>query len=253
MSKYICAAAFVLAVLACGAASAGPRDLDALGREVAGLPLGERIARIAESFVGTPYDPDPQGSYVTRRAIVADDRVDCMYLTFRAVELALGGSPAEAEALALALRFRTHGRVEGGTVLNYEDRFEYGMDMLASGKWGEDVTRALLPGSTVEVAGSRGHATVAMLPRERVAEALPAFLSGDIVYFVKRPARRVVGEIVGHMGIVRREGDEVYLIHASGGKGGGGEVVKLPLAEYARTMPFVGIVVGRLAEGQGIR
>ena len=55
-----------------------------------GKPLGEKIAFWAEKFLGTPYDRDPLGEYVTRAAIEADEKVDCMYLTFRAVELALG-------------------------------------------------------------------------------------------------------------------------------------------------------------------
>jgi len=51
-------------------------------------PIGEKIAFWAEKFVGTPYDPDLLGEYVSKEVIVADERVDCMYLTFRAVELA---------------------------------------------------------------------------------------------------------------------------------------------------------------------
>ena len=51
--------------------------------ELQGKPVGEKIAFWAERFVGTPYDEDPQGEYVTKATIVADERVDCMYLTFR--------------------------------------------------------------------------------------------------------------------------------------------------------------------------
>jgi len=60
--------------------------------EIAGIqksyrskPVGERIALWAERFVGTPYDEDPRGLYVTREAIVADEKLDCLYLTFRSV------------------------------------------------------------------------------------------------------------------------------------------------------------------------
>ncbi|MCK4911383.1 MAG: hypothetical protein KAR83_07060, partial [Thermodesulfovibrionales bacterium] len=52
-------------------------------QEMASMPIGERIARWAEAFLGTPYDTDPLGAYVSSNAIVADMSVDCMYLTFR--------------------------------------------------------------------------------------------------------------------------------------------------------------------------
>jgi hypothetical protein len=55
----------------------------------------------------------------------------------------------------------------------------------------------------------------------------------------------VVGEIIGHIGIIKREGKSLYLIHASGRKNRGGKVKKVPLAEYAANMPFVGIIVSR--------
>ena len=50
----------------------------------------ERIAFWAEQYIDVPYDTDPWGDYVRKNVIVADERVDCMYLTFRSVELALG-------------------------------------------------------------------------------------------------------------------------------------------------------------------
>jgi hypothetical protein len=47
-------------------------------REMSQVHIGEKITLWAEEFLGTPYDPDPQGEYVTKKAIVADQRVDCM-------------------------------------------------------------------------------------------------------------------------------------------------------------------------------
>jgi len=67
---------------------------------------------------------------------VADERVDCMYLTFRAVELALSYSPEEAVQIALEKRFHSKGVLKDGQIMNYDDRFEYGEDMIESGKWG---------------------------------------------------------------------------------------------------------------------
>jgi hypothetical protein len=207
------------------------------------VPLGQRIAIWAEEFVGTPYDPDPMGEYVTRKTIVTDERVDCMYHTFRSVELALSTSPEEAVAVALRKRFKDSGVIENGAVANYDNRFQYGMDMLLSGKWGTDITGTL--GNVMEIEGSRGISTVGIIPASRIRQTAGELRSGDIVFFVKDPEKRIVGEIIGHIGIIKREGDAEYLIHASGRKNRGGEVVKTPLSDYISYMPFVGIIVSR--------
>lgn len=208
-----------------------------------GLSTGERIALYAEAFVGTPYDPDPLGEYVSKKRIVADDHVDCMYQVFRSVELALSNTPEGAVREALHLRFKTEGRLApDGTVLNYDDRFQYALDMLRSGKWGRDITAAL--GPTVRIRGARGVPFVNIIPKEEIGGILPRLQSGTIIYFVKDPEKRIVGEVIGHLGIIKREGSSVYLIHASGTKHNGGIVKKVLFAGYARTMPFIGIMAG---------
>lgn len=208
-------------------------------------PVGERIAFWAEGFVGTPYDRDPKGEYVTRRVIVADDRVDCMYLTFRAVELALSDTPEGAVRIALDKRFHGKGILEKGFVANYEDRFEYGEDMIESGKWGREITWEV--GRVREIEGSRGKARAIMLPKEGLLKGMDRLQSGDLIFFIKDPSKRVVGEIVGHMGIVKVEAvpgkeppQDVYLIHASGTKARGGAVKKILLKDYLKGMPFIG-------------
>lgn len=240
------------------AAAYGLDDVENHRKEAQGLSTGDRIAFWAELFVGTPYDPDPMGEYVTGRKIVADERVDCMYLTFRSVELALSDSAAESVAVALTKRFHTKGKLgEGGQVLNYGERYEYGMDMIKSGKWGADVTAAL--GGATRVPGERGIKEVLIISKDSLTEEKgPAgsisaggiygrgFRSGDIVYFIKDPSKRVVGEVVGHIGILKRDKDgEVYLIHASGSKGRGGVVKKVSFAEYISAMRFAGVKISR--------
>ncbi len=223
------------------------KEIAALQAECSDMPVGERIAFWAEKFVGTPYDPDPLGVYVTEQVIVADKKVDCMYLTFRAAELALSNSPASAVEAALSMRFPKKGVLEHGEVMNYDDRFQYAMDMLRSGKWGTDITPTL-PGAT-DMKGSRGVERVSHLPAEAIPGAMDQLRSGDIVYFVKDPSKRVVGEIVGHLGIIKQEGKlknkKLYLIHASGHKNRGGEVKKVLFEDYVSDMPFAGIIVGR--------
>jgi hypothetical protein len=208
---------------------------------------GERIAFWAEKFLGVPYDRDPQGAYVTRAAIVADDAVDCMYLTFRAVELALSRSPEEAIQVALDKRFHTRGILQDGRVVNYDDRFQYGEDMIRSGKWGKDITPQV--GRTARIRGSRGYEFYKVLPPHEITRKRERLRSGDILFFFKAPEKRSVEEGVGHIGIVKAEGKDperkIFLIHAGGTKNAGGAVKKVLLADYLSAMPFVGVKVTR--------
>jgi hypothetical protein len=215
-----------------------------------GEPVGERIAFWAEKFLGVPYDPDPLGEYVSKATIVADERVDCMYLTFRSVELALSRTPEEAIQIALEKRFHSKGILKGDRVVNYDDRFEYGEDMIESGKWGKDITSKA--GKTKKIKGSRGRDFVEILSPEALLKGTKNLKSGDILFFIKRPQDRKREEIVGHLGIINvgrnptnDEGREIYLIHASGAKGKEGVVKKLLLKEYLSGMSFVGVKITR--------
>jgi hypothetical protein len=222
-------------------------EIARIQKSLRGKPVGERIASWAERFVGTPYDEDPQGLYVTRAAIVADEKMDCMYLTFRSVELALSDAPEEAVQIALEKRFHTRGRLQDGKVLNYEDRYQYGEDLVASGKWGKEITAALGPLKRIE--GTRGKDHWKILPAKQIPGRLKRLKSGDLIFFIKDPKKRTVGESVGHLGIVKVEEKagkkSVYLIHASGSKNKGGAVRKVLLRDYVVKMPFVGVQVTR--------
>ncbi|MES0338124.1 MAG: hypothetical protein SFH39_17410 [Candidatus Magnetobacterium sp. LHC-1] len=216
--------------------------------------IGWRIAFWAEQFTGTPYDTDPLGAYVSNNAIVFDDRVDCMYHVFRSVELALAHTPQDSAAIALDKRFKHRGITDlNGNVSNYDDRFRYGMDMILSGKWGRDVTADI--GQTIDIQGARGIRTVAILPPQGIRDGMSRLQSGDIVYFVKAPNRRIENEIIGHLGIIKRDNNDVYLLHASGTKDTGNRstgrtsgvngVRKVSFEHYIATMPFIGILVTR--------
>jgi hypothetical protein len=225
-------------------------DIAAAQTEISEMPLGERIAYWAERFLGRPYDPDPLGEYVTRKVLVADERVDCMYLSFRVLELALSATPEEAQSVALDKRFAGSGVVRGAIVENYEERFQYAEDMIDSGKWGREITGAIGPVEAIR--GARGRDTVGLVSKERLGElrkggnnSSPPLKNGDFIFFIKSPEKRRAGEIVGHIGIVKREKDTFYMIHASGVKNKGGSVKKIPLREYVSSMPFVGVRVSR--------
>ena len=215
-----------------------------------GKPIGERIAFWAERFIGVPYDMDPLGEYVSKATIVSDERVDCMYLTFRAVELALSHTPEEAIQVALERRFHSKGVLQEGHVINYDDRFEYGEDMIESGKWGQEMTSAV--GKILKIKGSRGKEFVEVLSPDALMRGMKSLKSGDLVFFAKKPEKREVGEIIGHMGIIEVrevEGNQrskaVFLIHASGTKGKVGAVKKVLLREYLSKMPFIGVKITR--------
>jgi hypothetical protein len=174
-----------------------------------------------------------------------------MYLTFRAVELALGNTPEEAIQIALEKRFRSKGILKDGKVINYDDRFEYGEDMLESGKWGSEVTYKI--GKAVKIKGSRGKDWVDVLQSNEILKGVERLRSGDIVFFVTKPEKRKVGEIIGHIGIIKVEKngketgmEKVFLIHAGGTKGKGGMVKKVLLKDYISHMPFIGVKITRL-------
>lgn len=215
-------------------------------------PVGKRISYWAEAFIGTPYDVDPLGKYVREERIVADDAVDCMYLTFRAVELALSRTPEEAVEKALDLRFQNRGKLDGERVVNYDERFQYGEDMIDSGKWGREITSDI--GRTEKIKGSRGRDEVTIIAKKEFLKismgVYPVLHDGDMIFFIKAPEKRVVGEIVGHIGIISNKAGTPYLIHASGTKKnstspGGGAVKSVMLSGYLENMQFVGVRVMR--------
>ncbi len=207
-------------------------------------PLGERIAFWAEKFVGTPYDMDPLGEYVSKATLVADERVDCMYLTFRAVELALSRTAEDALQVALEKRFRSKGILKEGKVLNYDDRFEYGEDMISSGKWGREITGEM--GKTFRINGSRGNPIVEILSPVELLKKTGSLKSGDILFLIKKPEERSRMEVVGHIGIIKvEESRGACLIHASGTKEKGGSVKEVLLQEYVSKMSFIGVKITR--------
>lgn len=204
--------------------------------------IGEKIVLYAKKFIGKPYDPDPLGAYVRERKIVYDDKVDCMYLTFRSVELAFAnGDEKKAEEVALEKRFRTQGILSNGFVVNYEERFEYGEDMFLSGKWGKllDVD----PRALCRVFSRRLGVYVPYVPKGKYKLVENFIASGGIVFFVKDPSRSKRGELVGHIGILEKSNGEIYLIHAKGVKNRSGVVVRERFVDYLFRSKYIGFVI----------
>ena len=177
-----------------------------------------------------------------------------MYHAFRSVELAEGGTPREAIDKALTLRFITKGTLVDGLVTNYDQRFQYGEDMVVSGKWGKNITTEL--GTTEKIVGSRGKDEVEILPKSILATRTlqEKLQDGDIIYWVKDPKKRSsLEEIVAHLSIVRLKAGRAYLVHAAGNKDreerpGRGVVKEVRFADYVRTMRFIGAFVTRFEQ-----
>lgn len=205
--------------------------------------IGDEIVYYAKKFIGVPYDPDPIGAYVREKKIVYDSEVDCMYLTFRVVELALaGGDENKALDFALDKRFKTHGILSNGKVLNYDDRFEYGEDMVLSGKWGKVIN---FDKNVIRyVYSSRLDTKIGYIPKKFYERIKGFIMNGDIIFLVKDPSRSIKGEIVGHLGILEVAQD-VYIIHAKGSKNKGGAVVKEKLRDYLSKTKYIGFIITR--------
>lgn len=209
----------------------------------ASLTIGEKITQCASKFIGTPYDTNPIGEYVFRNVIVYDEKVDCMYFVFRCTEIALSNKENSPEQIALSQRFHTLGIISNGVVVNYQDRFSYADDMISSSKWGIDVSDSI--GEISQVEGTRGVSFFNFVAKNDVR--LENFQNGYIIFFVKAKEKRVVDEVIGHLGFIEVENDNVYLIHASGVKKpeANGSVKKVLLSDYLNQTKFIGVVVKR--------
>lgn len=202
--------------------------------------IGDKIVYYAKKFVGIPYDPDPLGAYVREKRIVFDSQVDCMYLTFRSVELAFADGDEElAVEIALDKRFKTRGVISNGVVLNYDDRFEYGEDMFLSGKWGKIITNY----QTEKIFSERLSEYISFIPKRYYNKVRSIIPNGSIIFFVRDPRNRLKDEVIGHLGILEKIGNELYLIHASGSKNRGGRVVREKLSRYLNRSKNIGFVI----------
>ncbi|MFN4244542.1 MAG: hypothetical protein ACK4F9_00115 [Brevinematia bacterium] len=204
--------------------------------------IGDKIVFFAKRFLGIPYDVDPLGIYVRKKVIVYDERVDCMYLIFRSVELAFSdGNDRVALDIALDKRFISRGMVSNSMVVNYETRFEYGEDMILSGKWG----KPLITNENIleKVFSRRLNRNIFFVPKSKY-DCIEQFIkNGSIIFFIKNPKYSKKNEVVGHMGILEKVSNDVFLIHAKGTKNVGGKVVRENMKDYLESTKYIGFVI----------
>jgi len=240
-------------------------EIDARMLEMSGLELGDRIAVWANYFwergdARYVYGRDP-GGYVTEGRLVDDFNTDCVLFFCRATELGRSTSALEAVQFAFGTRFLAGSLeqiVDDQGRVNYDDpvHLDYTEDMIRSGIWGRDVTAELGPTRAEEGGTTRYEpGSITFVADEDVD--LAKLRNGDILFFVsneKVPAGqaiRATGAIIGHVGIARIEGSEVFLIHPAAkplaGVYRGGRIEKVPLQTYLeRVDTFKGIIATRI-------
>jgi hypothetical protein len=239
--------------------------IDSLMQRLASRPVGERIAAWADYFqqrgdAGYLFGLAAEG-YVGQGRLVDDFQTDCVLFFYRTTELGRSSSAIEAVQFAFGTRFygatleevvSDQGRVDYDSSVH----LDYTIDIVRSGIWGRDITATLGEAVIDQVGTDRYPAgSVHYVPKESVRWA--QWQDGDIVYFVtdeKSAAgarTREVGAIIGHLGIVKVEGGQVYLIHAASkgleGLYEGGRIAKVPLKTYLeRVETFKGILATRI-------
>ena len=241
-------------------------QIDSLMQTVADKPVGERIAFWADFFYRlgrTQYLFGlDTGGYVKEGRPLDDYKTDCVLFVYRTTEL--GRSSTAREAVQFAFGTRFYGASVEEAILpdgrvRYEDpsHLDYSEDIFRTGIWGKNVTASVGPLEPDPGNVLFAPDTLSFVPKSKIDES--ALQSGDIVYFVldetnpKGKEARDAGVLISHLGIVKKSGDGVDLIHAAKvpleGVYEGGKVEKVPLRAYLAAIDrFKGIVVTRIEE-----
>ena len=241
-------------------------QIDSLMQTIAGRAVGERIAFWADFFYRQGkahylFGLD-SGGYVKEGRLCDDFQTDCVLFVYRMTEL--GRSSTAREAVQFAFGTRFYGASVEDAILadgrvRYEDpsHLDYSEDIFRTGIWGKDETSTV--GPTEPDPGNELFApdTLFFVRKDKIDES--TLQSGDVVYFVldetnpKGKEARGEGVLISHLGIVKRSGNGVDLIHAAKspleGIYEGGKVEKVPLRTYLDAIDrFKGIVVTRIEE-----
>ncbi|MDM7913704.1 MAG: hypothetical protein ACE15D_09370 [Candidatus Eisenbacteria bacterium] len=240
--------------------------IDSVMATLDGLSLGDRIAAWARFFQQEGkstylFGLDP-GGYVAEGRLVDDFHFDCVLFLYRTTEL--GRSTTAREAVQFAFGTRFYGaaveeaiRPDGRVDYEHPAHLEYSEEIVKSGIWGKDVT-ADFGGTEADPGNGRLPAgDLRFVPKGRIDYA--AFRPGDQVFFLldenhpKGKEERAKGTVIRHLGVIDRQGDDVYLIHAAAkglaGHYEGGKIERIPLRSYLDEVGlFKGIVVTRIEE-----
>lgn len=224
--------------------------------------VGDWALRFRAAGGGTGYRFGlAEGGYVSEGRLAPGREFDCISFVYRVTELAQARSAADAWRVALETRFAgaPHDSVvdaDGRVDYDRPEHLDFSVDMIRSGHWGRDIT-GQLAGAAADTLGSSRYpaGSVTTLAAHRLDR--DQLQHGDLVWFVLAPAneaaarlRHEYGLMIGHVGVVVRDGDEVALVHAASKALPGwydqAGVVRVPLTEYlARVERYDAVMVTR--------
>jgi fermentation-respiration switch protein FrsA (DUF1100 family) len=227
--------------------------------------VGERVGFWARRFLtddAAVYCFGPaEGGYVAAGRLLWDQAHDCVSFMYRCTELARSGSAEEAVSWALRTRFAGAEPLSvmdqrGAVDYDSPEHLDFSLDMIRTGIWGRDVT-GQLTGAVDDTTGSSRYPAKSFRYVPTAALDPAELQEGDIVWLVLNPdhkkgadLRQQYGLVIGHLGIVLKEGDQTLLAHAAQsdleGLYEGGRLVQVPLKTYLeRVEKFAGVVVTR--------
>jgi hypothetical protein len=232
-------------------ASLSPQERAAFITQESTLPLRERLLRVSERFLGTPYVHSPlgEGSGVDPDPTFRLDAVDCLTFVEQAMAMSLANTDSQVSELLERLRY--------ASTPSYEDR-----NHLMEAQWLPnnqrkgflvDVTRRYGGEDTVRVQKTltaltwtsrsslalglpktrqpKGTYSLDMIPLERVMAHARRVPSGTIL-IVLREDLPLKATRVTHLGFVVQKGRRTWLRHARRGVDGNGRVVDEDLETF---------------------
>lgn len=275
-SQLVCIVAPLVLV---AAAAAGPsdRDLEIFREKLefaweAGLdtlPLGEAMARLGATFVGTPYAPGTLEVPGPERLVINLRELDCVTFVENVLAIArlVRAGKTDFEAYRAEL---TRIRYRDGVIDGYPSRLHYFSDWIADNERKglvRDVTRELGgervveridfmsthpesyrqlsdPGNLEAIRRIEAELSAReryVIPQERIAEVEAGIRNGDIIAMTST----LDGLDVAHTGIALWVDGRLHLLHAPLA-GGNVEISAVPLAERIRGIRTQdGIMVAR--------
>jgi hypothetical protein len=246
------------------------------------LPVGEAIARLGTTFVGTTYTPGTLEAPGPEHLVVNLRELDCVTFVENVLALTRFARERGSEALAdpAAARATYEGyltdlRYRGGALSGYPSRLHYFSEWLADNQarghlrivtselGGVEAAEPIsfmsahpeayrqLADSAVlaEIVAMEGRLNAAgprlYVPEARIAEIADGIRSGDVI----AATSTLEGLDVAHTGLALRIDGRLHLLHAPL-VGRAVEISELPLAERIVAIGSQdGIMVGRIPEG----
>ncbi|WP_186501437.1 N-acetylmuramoyl-L-alanine amidase-like domain-containing protein [Synechococcus sp. A15-60] len=229
---------------------------------IAGLSVNQAMARLAESFVGSPYlamSLDVDGAEKLRLDLT---QFDCMLFVEQLLALAWSQSFDQFSARTQSLRYRDgdvsycnrwhyfqdwvdsavkQGMLEADFALEGEVSRSLSLNFMSSNRALYPKLRSNVLFDCINALENSHRVQQRFIPLSAIESVLPSLQSGDLFAI----ATRVEGLDVSHTGVLVRSGSRMDAIHAAPGEG----VMRSPgVARYLRSVPdAIGVVIVRPA------